>query len=218
MRAQLALRRGRLEAGDAALGWKLGFGSPGALEKLGTSGPLSGFLLRSALVASGGTVSVAGWTAPVAEPEVAVHLGRDLAPGAGRGEAAAAIAGVGPAVEVADVDRPPDDVEAILAGNVYQRAVVLGPVRAWPGGLRGLEATVLRDGSEVARTGDPEALTGDTLDLLVHLAALLGAFGEALSMGDVVITGSVVPPLAVEAPEELALRLVRDLAAVRLAA
>src|SRR6266508_4470699 len=37
-----------------------------------------------------------------------------------------AIASIGPAIELADVDFPPDDVEMILAGNIYNRYVILG--------------------------------------------------------------------------------------------
>ena len=76
---------------------------------------------------SGGSVSVAGWTKAVLEPEVAVHLGSDLPGGAGEDAAREAIGALGAAFELADIDFPPDDPEAILAANVYQRAVVLGP-------------------------------------------------------------------------------------------
>ena len=76
---------------------------------------------------SGGSASVAGWTKAVLEPEVAVHLGSDLPGGAGEDAAREAIGALGAAFELADIDFPPDDPEAILAANVYQRAVVLGP-------------------------------------------------------------------------------------------
>src|SRR5262252_7894340 len=78
MRAQLALRRQRLDAGDAPLGWKVGFAAPAMLERLNITGPLVGFLTRAARVQSGGSVSLAGWVKPVAEPEIAVHIGRDV--------------------------------------------------------------------------------------------------------------------------------------------
>jgi len=44
MRAQLALRRQRLDAGDAPLGWKVGFAAPAMLKRLDITGPLVGFL------------------------------------------------------------------------------------------------------------------------------------------------------------------------------
>src|ERR1700681_2315276 len=92
MRAQLELRRRRLNAGDKPLGWKVGFGAPAMLQQLRISGPLVGFLTQSARVQSGGSVSLAGWAKPVAEPEIAVHLGRDVAAGSDRETAMAAVA------------------------------------------------------------------------------------------------------------------------------
>src|SRR6267142_2230896 len=70
---------------------------------------------------------------PVAEPEVAVHIGRDVAAGADRATASAAIAGISPAIEIVDLHAPPEDPEKILSHNIYQRHVVLGgagPARA----------------------------------------------------------------------------------------
>ena len=44
LEAQLAARERRLAAGERPLGWKLGFGSPEARERLDTAAPLVGFL------------------------------------------------------------------------------------------------------------------------------------------------------------------------------
>ena len=60
MTAQLAMRRGRLAAGDRPLGWKVGFGGPAMLERMKIAGPLVGFLTHAARVESGGAVSFAG--------------------------------------------------------------------------------------------------------------------------------------------------------------
>src|SRR5262249_35819422 len=106
MRVQLDLRRQRLANGDRSLGWKVGFGAPAMLKQLGISGPLVGFLTQNARVQSGGNVSLAGWAKPVAEPEIAVHIGRDVPAGADHDTAAAAIAGISPAIELADLTAP----------------------------------------------------------------------------------------------------------------
>jgi 2-keto-4-pentenoate hydratase len=205
LRAQLARRREKLGAGSAHLGWKAGFGSSAALERLGTEGSLVGFLLQESVVPSGGTTSVAGWTKAVLEPEIAVHLGRDLPGGAGEDAAREAIGALGAAFELADIDFPPDDPEAILVANVYQRAVVLGPPSeaGARGDLTGVEARVMRDGVEVAGTPDPEEMTGGIVELLGYLAELLEAFGERLRAGDVVIAGTVVPALEVAGGAEI---------------
>jgi 2-keto-4-pentenoate hydratase len=203
MQAQLELRRQRLVAGDEPLGWKVGFGAPAMLAKLNITGPLVGFLTRGARVQSGASLSLAGWTQPVAEPEIAVHIGRDVPSGADRETVVAAIAGISPAIEMADVNAPPEDPEQILSGNIYQRHVVLsgtGPARAGSAS-DGLTCRVIRHGSEVARTTDPQANTGDWIFIVRHVADVLAAFGERLRQGEIIITGSVVPPLTIEPGE-----------------
>lgn len=209
MAAQFNRRRERIQAGEKPLGWKVGFGAQAALEKLGIQAPLIGFLTDQALVASGSTISLADWHKPVAEPEIAVHIGKDLRGGADRATVMAAIAGLGPAIELADVDRPPDDVEAILAGNIYQRGIILGARNASRAGgvLDGLRGRIARNGIEIASTADPQALTGELLGIVGHVADVLAEWGDELRAGQIIITGSIVPPLWVEAGEEIVFNL-----------
>src|SRR5260370_26803354 len=160
MAAQLRRRRELLDSGHKALGWKLAFGGPAALERLHINAPLVGFLTDRALVPSGSMLSLSGWTKPAAEPEITIHLGKNLPASADRDTAQAAIAGLGPAIEVADVYHPSDDVRGTLACDIYQRHVILGrcdPARTG-GVLGGLAARVLRDGTEIASINEPPAL------------------------------------------------------------
>ena len=66
---------------------------------------------------------------------------------------------------------------------------------------------VLRNGTEVAHTSDPQANTGDLIDIVRHVADVLAACGERLRAGQIIITGSIVPPLWVEAGEEVVFQL-----------
>lgn len=204
MQVQFETRRKRLEAGDQPLGWKVGFGAPAMLQLLNISAPLVGFLTRNARVQSGGSVSFAGWSKPVLEPEIAVHIGRDLLAGADEETARAAIAGISPAIEIVDLTAPPEDPERILSENIYQRHVVLdgaGPARAGAA-AEGLTCRIVRRGVESARTTDPQANTGEWVGIVRHVADVLGAFGERLRAGEIIITGSVVPPLTIEPDED----------------
>ena len=204
MQAQLAARRKRLDAGDQSLGWKVGFGAPAMLQLLNISAPLVGFLTRNARVQSGGSVSFAGWSKPVLEPEIAVHIGRDVPADADGETAKAAIAGISPAIEIVDLTAPPQDPERILSDNIYQRHVVLGgagPARAGAAAA-GLTCRIIRRGGESARTTDPQANTGEWIGIVRHVADVLTAFGERLRAGEIIITGSVVPPLAIEPDED----------------
>jgi 2-keto-4-pentenoate hydratase len=200
LEAQFA-RRGELIAdGERSIGWKIAFGAPAARERLNLEIPLIGFLLRRGLVLSGAEVSLVGWQKPVAEPEVAIHMVRDVAPGADRDTVKAAIGGIGPAIELADFQFPPEQIERLLANNVFQRHVILGPRDDTRNGCRldGLTARLKRNGTEVATTTDIEASTGDLVDLVRHVANLLGEFGEKLHAGEFIISGSVLPPVHLE--------------------
>lgn len=190
MRALLELRARRLGAGETPIGWKLGFGSPAALERLGTTEPLVGFLTDRSLVEPGATVSLAGWGTPVLEPEIAIHVGDDLGIGA-----------LGLAIELADLDAAVADPEAILAGNIFHRAVVLGPERfASPDALAG---RVEQNGEEVRATDDPQAATGELAALVRRVGELLPRYGAQLLPGDAIIAGSIVPPLEVAAGDRI---------------
>ena len=196
MAAQLTERRRRMDAGEAPLGWKLGMSAPAVMEKLGTDAPLVGFLLEPARVRSGGTVDVSGWQNPRLEPEIAAHMGADLGADASREEAEAAIAGLGVAIELVDLDPDASDPEAILAADIFQRHVLLGPPRS-DASADHVTATVSLNGEEAASTEDATQATGDPVALVLHVARTLAAAGERLRAGEVVICGSVVPALAV---------------------
>lgn len=212
MAEQLRRRRELLNKGHKSLGWKLAFGGPAALERLRINAPLVGFLIQDALVPSNSTISLAGWTKPAIEPEITVHLGKDLPAGADRDTAKAAIAGLGPAIEVADVDHPSDDVEGTLACDIYQRHIILGrsdPAHAG-GLLDGLAARVLRNGCEFANISDPQSLqhlTGELIDILRHTADLLAVFGEKLQAGEIIIAGSIIPPIWIAPGDEIIFEL-----------
>jgi 2-keto-4-pentenoate hydratase len=212
MTAQLKRRRELLDGGQEPLGWKLAFGAPAAMERLHISAPLVGFLMRNALLPSNAALSVVGWVKPAAEPEIAVRLGRDLASNSNRATVMAAIAGLGPAIEIADVDRPSDDVEGTLACDIYQRHIILGSnnVSHAGGQLNGLSARVLRNGAEIANITAPQALqalTGELIDIVRHTANLLATFHETLQAGQIIIAGSIIPPIWVEPGEEIIFQL-----------
>ena len=199
MKAQTQLRQELLRSGHKQIGWKIAFGSPAALERFSLQAPLAGFLTDRAQLAPGSELSLSKWTKPLAEPEIAVRLGRDLGSETGFEEARAAIAALGPAIELVDVTTPPspENIESVLACDIFQRQVILGPSddsRAG-GKLNGLLCRVLKNNAEIARTSDPEAATGKIIENLVQVARLVAAFGGSLRAGEIVITGSVIPPL-----------------------
>ena len=209
MQQQLRRRRELMAVGEKPAGWKLAFGGLAALERLHINAPLVGFLMANTVVPSGSTISFAGWKKPAAEPELAVYMGKDLVSGSERKATMDAIAGLGAAIELADVDHPSDDVEGTLARNIYQRYVVLGgcDTKYAGGSLSGMNARVFRNGAEMANTSDFEALTGELITIVGHVANLLGHFGETLRAGQIIIAGSITPPIWVEAAESIGFHL-----------
>lgn len=187
MRALLARRDAELAAGARPVGWKVGFNLPAAWASLGIDAPVAGYLTEATVVAPGTEVSLAGWTQPMLEPEIAITVGED-----------GAVAALAPAIEVVDADLPFDDVEPILARNVFHRAVAFGPATE-RASLDGFACRVLHNG-EPARAADSTEDPGETV---ARVAAFLDAHGAALRPGDRIIAGTLTPPLALAPGDEV---------------
>jgi 2-keto-4-pentenoate hydratase len=176
--------RATLGQGATRIGWKLGVGDR---ERIGDE--LAVGHLTSATCLDPGAAYHADDAGDLrADAEVAFELGRDVDPNDPAG-AAAAIAGVGVALEIVDLARPPDDPVSVVAANVFHRAVAFGPFQpARP--ADGIRGRLLVNGRTRASAPVPAA---DELAGRVQAAArLLGAMGERLEAGDRIITGSVV--------------------------
>lgn len=199
---QFAARRAQLEAGAKRLGWKVGFGAPASLELMQIEGPLLGYLTDATLRESGALVDVSSWDRGVVEFELAVHIGRDVPPGADEQTIRNSVAAIAPSIELANINLPiaPESVACIVAGNIFHEGIVLGEADSDRAGLDidGLEAIVTIDGAEFSRTDRLEELTGRYLDVVAAVASTVATQGEMLRAGDVIITGSVFPPLPVE--------------------
>lgn len=191
MRALLARREAELAAGARPVGWKVGLNLPETWEQLGIDAPVAGYLTSSTVVPDGGEVSVAGWTRPTLEPEIAISVGEDLG-----------VAALAPAIEVVDVDLPFEDVAAILAGNVFHRAVAFGAacdVRA----LEGFACRVTCNGQEVRALGVGE----EPATTVARVAGFLAEHGAELRPGERIIAGTLTPPLPVGPGDEVAVDL-----------
>jgi 2-keto-4-pentenoate hydratase len=188
----LVRRREILAQGAEAIGWKVGFNISAAQEKLGIDAPLAGFLSSDGLLDAGAEVSLDDGPV-VVESEVAVELGPD----------ARSIVALLPALEVAD---PPDldqDVETILAGNIFHRAVVFGPrVEAnEPGGGR-----VLVNG-EVEHVMAPGDTSAHLEEMVEAVRKRLAAVDEDMLPGQRIITGVLAPPHAAHRGDRVRLEL-----------
>ncbi len=208
---QLEHYRHDIAQGATPIGWKVGFGAPAALASMQLTAPLPGYLTDRTHFGNGLTLDTTSWTKGLIEFEVAVYVGESLGSGTTPEQARASVASLGPAIEVADLDLTPspDAVGDILAGDIFHRGVVLGEPSAQRAGidLDGLEAVIGIDGHEVARVTELEALTGRYDEVVATVANTLGAFGETLEGGAVIITGSVIPPVPLADGSEFSFRL-----------
>ena len=202
---QLRRRAQVLAGGAEPVGWKVGFNMPAVQQSFGITEPISGFLTTATLLRAGEPHSLAGAGQPVAEPELAIHIGAELTPDCDDAAAAAAIVALGPAIEVADVDPSRTDLTEIVATNVFHRAVVFGePVTGVP--LEGVLARVALNG-EALGEANPSDATLDPAGVVRLIARTIGAGGERLMPGTAIIAGTLVPPPAVSPGDELSLDL-----------
>jgi 2-keto-4-pentenoate hydratase len=172
--AQLRTWRAALAAGAQRVGWKVALGIP-EIEALIGPEPALGHVTTATLLEPGGVYRISmDDRALRAETELAVAVGRD-----------GAIAGLAVALEIVDTARPPSGMEAIVAANVFHRAVAFGPTH--PGTRADGAHAQIRTNGEIRETA---AVTADPAATIRAIARLLAAAGERLEPGDRILAGS----------------------------
>ncbi len=202
--AQAEAFRRRVRAGDEHLGWKVGLNAPAVQAVLGLDGVVVGFLTTATELETGAPHSLAGAANPGIEPELALRFGADVPADASPEQVAAAIDAIAPALELVDLDRPLDDLHAILAGNVFHRGLLVGDFDAGRTGidLAGLSVSVARNGEEAGSVSAADAYD-DLAETVRFVTLRLRVMGEALRAGQFVIAGSLTPIVPVAAGDEL---------------
>lgn len=187
MQVQLDLWRSALSAGARRVGWKIGFNTPAAQEEADIDTPVIGFLTSATSVGYGSHLSLEGTTKPMIEPEIAIEVGE-------MGDAVALAA----AIEVVDVEAPFSEIERVVAGNIFHRAVLLGDFR--PGYPPPRKVSVLVKGQERESVEvDPDF---DPAEVIAFVSRELAEVGETVQPGDKIIAGSLTPPVEI-APGDL---------------
>lgn len=195
-------------------GFKIGATAQRMQAYLGLSGPVAGFMQAGNLHKAPAVLAWAGFRNPGVECELAVRLGRDLPPGpCDAASAAAAVQEVCAAIEIVEnrYGAPPaGDLQALgtptlVADQVYHAAAVLAAAPAdWRAhDLGAIRGRFLIDGVEQA-AGHGRDLLGHPMAALAWIAASAeaAAFG-GLRAGQVVMLGSVTPPIWLAAPCEV---------------
>ncbi|RUX04715.1 MAG: hydratase [Mesorhizobium sp.] len=192
-------------------GWKIAATSLAGQRHINVDGPMAGRLLAEKAVAVGGTVSLATSKMRVAEIEFAFRFGRQIPPRPAPYEIAEvidAVATLHPAIEIPDSRY--DDFRAVgapqlIADNACANLFVIGqPTQdEWRDvNLAEHPVTGLVSGKS-RHDGTGAAVLGDPRIALTWIVNELSGLGIALQPGQVVITGTCVTPIRVEAGDEV---------------
>jgi len=178
------------------IGWKIALNAPALMDALGLDEPGLGFLTRARVAE--GEHSLAGSSQPAVEPELVLEAGEG-----------GTVARLGAALEVVDFDRPLDDVEEVMASNIFHRAVAFGAL-----------AASVSPGEAVFRVNEEERAVVSAFeapaDTLAFVSRFLRGLGRELAAGDLVIAGALAPAAPV-APGDVAALEIAGLGSVSLA-
>jgi 2-keto-4-pentenoate hydratase len=192
-------------------GFKIGATARRMQEYLGLTGPAGGFMPRLGLHGSGAVLPWAEFRSAGVECEIGVRLAADLPPGpTDAPTAAAAVGALFAAIEIVEnrYGKPPAGdlalvgTPTLIADQVYHAAAVTGaPAPDWRAlALPRLGGRILVDGT-IRGEGVGADLLGDPMAALAWLASspLAAAFG-GLRTGQIVMLGSVTPPIWLDGP------------------
>ena len=189
-------------AGRKIAGWKIGLTSKAMQNALGIDIPDSGVLFADMFFDHSGRVPNDRFINTRIEAEIAFIMGHDLAgPDVTRDQVLAATRAVAPSLEVLDTRIMPKDPDTgairtvvdTISDNAANAGLVLGPQRhgVEDFDLRWVGAIVKKNG-EVEETGLGAGVLDDPLMGIVWLANRLARYGQKISAGDVVLSGSFI--------------------------
>lgn len=192
-------------------GFKIGATGRRMQAFLGVDHPCAGYMAAGDVYPAPAALPFARFRAPQIECELAVRLARDLPPAPlSTRDAVDAVGALFAAIEIVENrygPPPAGDIEAVglptvVADQFYHAAAVLG---AAPEAWRSLDPCAIEGraaiNGAVRNAGRGAELLGHPFRGLAWLAGspLAAAFG-GLRAGQVVLLGSVIPPIALEGP------------------
>lgn len=208
---QNEILRRKLVRGNRVVGLKCGLTSRAKMKQMGVETPCFGFLVDYFTVPDGGEVKIEELIHPKVEPEIAFVLNKPLkGPGCHVGAVLAATDFVMPGIEVID-SRYRDfkfDLKSVIADNCSSSRYVLGGMAVPVAGLdlRTLGVVMEKNGEAVA-IGAGAAVLGHPAAAIAMLANHLGARGEEIPAGTMILSGGVTEAVAVAAGDHVNLRI-----------
>ncbi len=197
----------RLQAGETVVGKKIGVTSKPVQDFLGVYEPDFGQLTSGMVCQESDGIDLSGLIQPKAEAELAFVLERDLVgPGITAIDVIRATAYVSPCFEIVD-SRIRDwkiRIQDTVADNASCGVFVLGQAKAslktFDAALAGM---VLHRNGALHATSVGAAVQGSPVNAVVWLANTLGRLGLPFRAGEVILSGSQSPLVAVTGGDEL---------------
>ncbi len=195
----------KLVSGRKVIGWKIGLTSKAMQSALNITTPDSGVLLDDMVFADGATIPGNRFIQPRVEAEIAFVIKSDLrGPNTTAEQVLAATDYVVPSLEILDtrilrvdpITKKTRNIIDTISDNAANAGLVLGKQKFKPQDIdmRWMGAIVSRDG-EVEETGLGAGVLNDPARGIAWLANRLAQYGDHISAGQVVLSGSFIRPI-----------------------
>lgn len=202
---QAAWMRRKFAEGRRVIGHKIGLTSKAMQSALNIDIPDSGVLLDEMAFADGGVIPAGRFIQPRIEAEIAFVMGEGLqGPHVTTVDVLNAAAFLQPALEILDtrimrVDPQTQKTRNVfdtIADNAANAGIVMGGrcVRPLEVDMRWIGAIVSRNGA-VEETGLGAGVLNNPATAVAWLANRLSEVGEAISAGDIILSGSFIRPI-----------------------
>jgi 2-oxo-3-hexenedioate decarboxylase len=201
----------KLARGARVVGYKAGLTSHAKMKQMGVTDPVFGFLVDEFVVPEGAEIKVSDLIHPKVEPEICFITRTELkGPGCHIGAVLAASDVVLPGIEVID-SRYRDfkfDLKSVVADNTSAARFVVGGriASARDVDLRTLGVVLEKNGQPVAM-GAGAAVLGHPAAAVAMLVNHLGRRGQSLPAGSLVLSGGITEAVAVQAGDNVTLRI-----------
>jgi 2-oxo-3-hexenedioate decarboxylase len=205
------IRRRKVARGHRIIGLKAGLTSHAKMKQMGVTTPVFGFMADYYALPDGGECRVSELIHPKVEPEIAFVTKTELrGPGCHIGAVLAATDFVMPGIEVID-SRYRDfkfDLKSVVADNTSAVRFVVGgqPMGVSGVDLRTVGIVLEKNGLPVA-FGAGAAVLGHPAAAIAMLANHLGARGECIPAGSLILSGGITEAVSVQAGDAVTLRV-----------
>jgi 2-keto-4-pentenoate hydratase len=200
---------GRVREGAKIVGWKVGCTSAAIQHQFGLTQPISGKLLQPDIFPQDAQLSAQSFIDCAVEPELVFRLGADLEGEVDDHEIIAALAGVCAGIELHNYRfwYGAPSLQELIASNGIHAGLVLGPMRSLPPNwdLKSERVSILING-EVRASATCAEIMGGPLRSIQWLARHAAERGRPLRAGELIIPGSAVELVRVEAGDSIEAR------------